>query len=77
MKNIFLIILSILFLSSSLSACPYSSMASIDEKIENTSISKDKLVKIIQLRQKGESELKLGNVQKSEETLNKALALLK
>ena len=67
-----------LFFVTELYSCPYSAMTKIDEKLENTSnISKEKLVKVIELRKKGEDALRLGNVDKSEEILNSALALLK
>tara|TARA_A100001388_G_scaffold241085_1_gene197167 strand:- start:270 stop:509 length:240 start_codon:yes stop_codon:yes gene_type:complete len=65
-----------LFFFSNLSACPYSAMTKIDQKLENPSqFTKEDLAKIINLRKLGEAELKLGNVDKSEEILNSALAL--
>ena len=73
-----LIIAFSLFLFSNLSACPYSAMTKIDQKLENPSqFTKEDLARIINLRKLGEAELKLGNVDKSEEILNSALALLK
>ena len=78
MKKIYLLFFSALFISNISLACPYSSMAQIDQQLEfNKNLDKAIIVKVINLRNKGELELKSGNVQKSEEILNEALALLK
>ena len=53
-------------------------MAQIDKKLEfDKNLDKTTIVKVLNLRNQGELELKSGNVQKSEEILNEALALLK
>ncbi len=78
MKKISLLFLATLFISNFSVACPYSSMAQIDKQLEyNKSLEKAVIVKVINLRNKGEFELKNGNVEKSEEILNEALALLR
>ena len=78
MKKIYLLFFSVLFVSNISVACPYSSMAQIDKKLEfYKNLDKTTIVKVLNLRNQGELELKSGNVQKSEEILNEALALLK
>ena len=78
MKKISLIFFSALFISNISLACPYSSMAQIDKQLEfNKDLDKATIVKVLNLRNKGELELKSGNVEKSEEILNEALALLR
>lgn len=77
MKKISLLFFSAFFVSNISLACPYSSMAQIDKKLEfNKNLDKAVIVKVINLRNKGELELQNGNVQRSEEILNEALALL-
>ncbi|MAI76508.1 MAG: hypothetical protein CMM90_04935 [Rickettsiales bacterium] len=60
-------------------SCPYQSMAEIDQKLYSpkSGLSSDEFSKIVNLRQQGQKELENGNIEKSEETLNKALALIK
>ena len=78
MKKISLIFFSAFFVTNISLACPYSSMAQIDKQLEfNKNLDKAIIVKVLNLRNKGELELKSGNVQKSEEILNEALALLR
>ena len=75
--SIFFLAFSLFFVSD-LSSCPYSAMTKIDQKLENPSkLSKEQLTQIINLRKEGEAALRLGNVDKSEEILNSALALFK
>ena len=68
-----------LFTSAISTACPYQSMAEIDKKLESstTNLSDENLSRITELRSQGEFFLKSGNVAKSEEILNNALALFK
>ena len=78
MKKISLIFFSALIISNISLACPYSSMAQIDKQLEfNKNLDKAIIVKVLNLRNKGELELNSGNVEKSEEILNEALALLR
>ena len=78
MKKICLIFFSALIISNISLACPYSSMAQIDKQLEfNKNLDKAIIVKVLNLRNKGELELNSGNVEKSEEILNEALALLR
>lgn len=60
-------------------SCPYQSMAEIDQKLYSpkSDLSSDEFSKIVNLRQQGQKELENGNIEKSEEILNKALALIK
>ena len=60
-------------------SCPYQSMAEIDQKLYSTKsvLSSEEFSKIVNLRQLGQKELEDGNIAKSEEILNKALALIK
>ena len=78
MKKISLLFVSIFFMSNIAFACPYSSMAQIDKRLEfDKNLDKAIIVKVLNLRNQGELELQSGNVQKSEEIFNKALSLLK
>ena len=80
MKNLTILAFILTLSASSISfACPYQSMAEIDQKLESstTNLSDEKLSKITELRTQGEFLLKSGNVAKSEEILNNALALFK
>mgnify|MGYP001308660551 CR=1 FL=1 len=69
----------ILFFSVNSYSCPYSSMAEIESKLEiyADKLSNDDLVQILNLKSKGKEALELGNVEKSENYLNNALALFK
>lgn len=76
----FLVLTAFLFSAgiSSLEACPYSAMTKIDEKLDTSNyLNSDQLAKIKELRKEGEVALRLGQVEKSEEILNSALALFK
>lgn len=76
-KFIFLFTLTFI-LSTQSFACPYSSMAKIDQKLEYSSnLSKELIVKIMNLRSQGEVALNKGNVEESELIFNRALALFK
>ncbi len=78
MKKISLLFVSIFMVSNIALACPYSSMAQIDKMLQfDKNLDKAIIVEVLNLRNKGELELNSGNVQKSEEILNKALSLLK
>ena len=80
MKIIYTILVAGSFLISSSSfACPYQAMAEIDQKLNSKSLeqSSEKISQITDLRIKGESFLKTGDLTKSEEILNNALALFK
>tara|TARA_Y100001968_G_scaffold253735_1_gene239445 strand:+ start:95 stop:340 length:246 start_codon:yes stop_codon:yes gene_type:complete len=80
MKNYTILAFILILFSSSISiACPYQSMAEIDKRLESstTNLSDEKLSRITELRSQGEFFLKSGNVDKSEEILNNALALFK
>ncbi len=71
--------LSVFMLSFAAFSCPYQSMAEIDQKLYSTKsvLSSEEFSKIVNLRQLGQKELEDGNIAKSEEILNKALALIK
>ena len=78
MKKIIFLFTLTFFLSEQSLACPYSSMAKIDQKLESSSnLSKNLMIKILNLRSQGELELNKGNVEKSEIIFDKALALFK
>ena len=62
--------------TSYLEACPYQKMAEVDEKLYSDSkINPETFAKISNLRMQGEKALKIGELSKSEEILDKALAL--
>ncbi len=74
-KIIFSFICSLAF-TSYLEACPYQKMAEVDEKLYSDSkINPETFAKISNLRMQGEKALKIGELSKSEEILDKALAL--
>ena len=78
MKKIVFLFALMFILSNQSHACPYSSMAKIDQKLEYSSnLSKELIVKILNLRSQGEVALNKGNIEESEIILNKALALFK
>lgn len=78
MKKIILLFTLTLFLSGQSFACPYSSMAKIDQKLEfSSNLPKGLMIEILNLRSQGEDELNKGNVKKSEIIFEKALALFK
>ena len=54
-------------------------MAELDEKLYSPKyeITTEKFSEIVNLRKKGEEALERGEIKKSEEILNKALALIK
>ena len=60
-------------------SCPYQSMAELDKKLYSPKyeITSEKFSEIVNLRKKGEEALANGEIKKSEEILNKALALIK
>tara|TARA_X000000950_G_scaffold247800_1_gene306381 strand:- start:21 stop:257 length:237 start_codon:yes stop_codon:yes gene_type:complete len=59
-------------------ACPYSAMTEIDQKLQNSNyLDSQQLAEIKSLRKQGEAALRLGEVEKSEEILNMALAIFK
>lgn len=63
---------------NSVDACPYSAMTEIDQKLQNSNyLNSQQLAEIKSLRKQGEAALRLGEVEKSEEILNTALALFK
>ena len=80
MKHLTILAFTLTFFASSISsACPYQSMAEIDKKLDSSTanLSDEKLSKITELRSQGEIFLKSGNLAKSEEILNNALALFR
>ena len=78
MKKIIFLFTLTFFLSGQSFACPYSSMAKIDQKLEfSSNLPKDLMIEILNLRSQGENELNKGNVKKSELIFEKALALFK
>ena len=78
MKKLILLFTLTFILSTQSHACPYSSMAKIDQKLEYSSnLSKELIIKIMSLRSQGEVALNNGNVEESEMIFNKALALFK
>ena len=63
---------------NSVDACPYSAMTEIDQKLQKSDyLDSQQLAQIKSLRKQGEAALRLGEVEKSEEILNMALALFK
>ncbi len=80
MKTLYTFLVAGFFLISTSSiACPYQAMAEIDQKLnsKNLQLSSEKISQISNLRAKGETILKTGDISKSEEILNNALALFK
>ena len=66
-------------ISFSAFSCPYQSMAEIDQRLYSpkTELTKDEFKEVVNLRQLGQVALEKGNIQESEEILNRALALIK
>tara|TARA_B100001057_G_scaffold327817_1_gene328128 strand:- start:130 stop:366 length:237 start_codon:yes stop_codon:yes gene_type:complete len=78
MKKILFLLAITLFISNQSLACPYSSMAKIDQKLEySKNLSKEMITQILNLRNQGESALSNGKIEESEIIFNKALALFK
>lgn len=79
MKILSIIFTFCLFIGlNSVNACPYSAMTEIDQKLQNSDyLNSQQLAEIKSLRKQGEAALRLGEVEKSEEILNTALALFK
>tara|TARA_B100000575_G_C22905627_1_gene526176 strand:+ start:409 stop:687 length:279 start_codon:yes stop_codon:yes gene_type:complete len=76
MKKIIFSFICALAFTSYLEACPYQKMAEVDEKLYSDSkINPETFAKISNLRMQGEKALKIGELSKSEEILDKALAL--
>mgnify|MGYP005759698139 FL=1 len=78
MKKILFLLAITLFISKQSFACPYSSMAKIDQKLEySKNLSKEMITQILNLRNQGEYALSNGKIEESEIIFNKALALFK
>ena len=75
-KNIFIFFAALSF-SLALDACPYQKMAEVDQKLysSNSNIQPEIFAKIANLRVEGENALKIGDLSKSEEIFDRALAL--
>ena len=78
MKTI-LFSLTLFLFSTNLNACPYSAMAELESKLEiqSNKLSKDDIVKVLNLKSKGKQALESGNLKESEDFLNNALAYFK
>ena len=74
-----LLFLFLVLFAINTNACPYSSMAEIDSKLESFAhkLSNEDLIKIVNLKAKGKDALESGNIRKSEDIFNTALALCK
>ena len=77
MHKILFIFLFTLAFSMNLEACPYQKMAEVDSKLYSNdyNIKPETFAKITNLRIEGEKALKIGELSKSEEILDRALAL--
>lgn len=78
MKTI-LFSLTLFLFSTTLNACPYSAMAELESKLEiqSQNLSKDDIIKVLNLKLKGKQALESGNLKRSEDLLNNALAYFK
>ena len=77
MKKIIFIFFAVLSFSLTLDACPYQKMAEVDQKLysSKSDIKPETFAKITNLRVQGANALKIGDLSKSEEILDRALAL--
>jgi hypothetical protein len=79
MKHFSLVLFAFSLFSFQCISCPYQSMAELDKKLYSPKydLTTEKFSEIVNLRKKGEEALANGEIKKSEEILNKALALIK
>ena len=77
MKKIIFSFFATIAFSLTLDACPYQKMAEVDQKLysKNSNIQPETFAKITNLRIQGEKALKIGDLTKSEEIFDRALAL--
>ena len=79
MKFLSLVFFAFSLFSYQCISCPYQSMAELDKKLYSpkNEFTSEKFSEIVNLRKEGEKALANGEIKKSEEILNKALALIK